>query len=76
MNLFAVVYDEELAKDGHSTVFFNVRTPNNHFKHYAEAQHGPGGQAGTMRRLLARVRQQYPQAREEEVERTIWIVRE
>lgn len=76
MNLFAVVYDEELEKDGRSTVFLNVRTPNAHFKHFAEAQSGKGGQAGTVRRLLAKVRQQYPQAREEEVERTTWIVRE
>ena len=76
MSLLAVVYDEELQKDGRSTVFFNVRTPNANFKHYAQAQSSRGGQAATVRRLLAKVRQDYPQAREEEVDRTTWIVRE
>jgi hypothetical protein len=76
MSLLAVVYDEELEKDGRSAVFFNVRTPNEHFKHYAQPQSSRGGQAATVRGLLAKVRQDYPQARQEEVDRTTWIVRE
>ena len=57
-------------------MFFNVGTPNPHFKHYAQPQSSKGGQAATMRGLLAQVRQDHPQAHGEEVNRTTWIVRE
>ena len=56
MSLFAVVYQDDLEKDGRSTVFFNVGTPNANFKHYAQPQSSKGGQVATMRGLLAQVR--------------------
>ncbi len=76
MNLFAVVFTDDLAEHGRSIGYFNVRTPNVNFKHYAVPQKGRGAQAGTIARLLAEVRQDYPHARDEDAERAVWIVRE
>ena len=76
MNLFAVVFVDDLDKDGRSIVFFNVRTPNINFKHYAVVQHKSGAQQKTIDALLAKVRQDYPQARDQDAERAVWIVRE
>lgn len=76
MNLFAVVFAEELEKDGRSIVFFNTRTPNPNFKHYAVVQHKSGAQQKTIDALLAKVREDFPQARDEDAERAVWIVRE
>ena len=76
MNLFAVVFIDDLEAQGRSIVFFNVRTPNINFKHYAVVQHKSGAQQKTIDALLAKVRVDYPQARDEDAERAVWIVRE
>lgn len=76
MNLFAVVFTDDLEGHGRSVVYFNVRTPNVNFKHYAVSQKGRGAQAGTITRLLAEVRHDYPHARDEDAEWAVWIVRE
>lgn len=75
MNLFAVVFIDDLEAQGRSIVFFNVRTPNINFKHYAVVQHKSGAQQKTIDALLAKVRADYPQARDEDAERAVWIVR-
>ncbi len=76
MNLFAVVFADELKKDGRSIVYFNVRTPNVSFRHYAVVQHKSGVQGRTIAALLAKVRRDYPLAGDENAGHTVWIVRE
>ena len=76
MNLFAVVFTEQLEKDGRSEVFFNVRTPNAYLRHYAVVQHKSGNQQRTIQALLAKVRVDYPAAGDVDAERARWIVRE
>ena len=76
MNLFAVVFTDELDKDGRSVIYFNVRTPNVNFKHYAVVQHKSGAQQRTIDALLAKVRADYPKASDEDCHRAVWIMRE
>lgn len=76
MNLFAVVFADELAQDGRSVVYFNVKTPNVHFRHYAVVQSKSGAQQRTIDALLAKVRVDYPKAGDEDADRAVWIVRE
>jgi len=73
MRLFAVVYQDDLEKYGRSVVYFNTRTPNSNFRHYAVLHHKKG-QQHTVEWLLAKIRQDYPQAHEETRERSVWIV--
>jgi hypothetical protein len=76
MNLFAVVFTDELERDGRGVIYFNVRTPNVNFRHYAVVQHKSGAQQRTIEALLTKVRVDYPKAGEEDSERAVWIVRE
>lgn len=76
MNLFAVVFTEELEKDGRGVIYFNVRTPNVNFKHYAVVQHKSGAQQRTVDALLAKVRVDYPKAGDLDADRAVWVVRE
>lgn len=76
MSLYAVIFADELEEYGRAIVYFNVRTPNPHFRHYAVVQHERGAQQRTINLLLAEVRRDYPQARDEDAERAVWIVRE
>lgn len=64
MNLFAVVFTDELEQDGRGVIYFNVRTPNVNFKHYAVVQHKSGAQQRTINALLTKVRVDYPNAGE------------
>ena len=76
MNLFAVVFADELEKDGRGVIYFNVKTPNVNFKHYAVVQHKSGAQQRTIDELLAKVRVDYPKAGDEDADRAVWVVRE
>ena len=76
MNLFAVVFADELEKEGRGVIYFNVKTPNVNFKHYAVVQHKSGAQQPTIDALLAKVRVDYPKAGDEDADRAVWILRE
>lgn len=76
MNLFAVVFLDELQDGGRAKVRFNVKTPNPHFAHVAVLQNQRRGQPATLDSLLLAVQRQYPTARHESQQGQEWITTE